>query len=116
MSPSPDTHVTTLLVVLSVGLLAERLVVVYFTRKIAKRKRRMWVPYVPFGLLGLVVLALRSPAYSKIGIYQRPTGRRTYTHTGFSAPLPGDGEHPVKRRKRTVPLAGYHLPATDRVR
>jgi hypothetical protein len=116
MSTSPDIHMTTLLVVVCAALLAERLVVVYFTRKIAKRKRRMWVPYIPFGLLGLVVIAMRSPAYSNMGIYTRPSGGRTYTHTGFSAPLPADAELPAKRRRRTVPLAGYHLPATDRVR
>ena len=60
--PEPhDIHVTTLAIVICAALCAEHLLVAYSTRKLAKRKGRMWIPYALFGLLGLVVLALRRP-------------------------------------------------------
>jgi hypothetical protein len=101
--------VTTLAIILIVAGCAERLVIVYFTWKLARRKGRMWLPYVLFGLLGYIVLALRSPAYESLRHEPRATLRRGYTHTGFARPAEEIDEF-VVRPKRVAPLAGYHLP------
>jgi hypothetical protein len=104
-------HWTTLTIVVVGVLCAERVVAAYPAWRLAKRKGRMWLPYELFGLVGLAALSLRSPAYWVLSAHVRPVRRTVYTHTGFSGPvavaLP---ELPVKRRKKTSPLAEYHLP------
>jgi hypothetical protein len=106
-------HVTTLLIVICAALCAERLLVAYPTWKLARRRGRMWLPYELFGLVGLVLLALRSPAYSVLAAHAHPKSRTGYTHAGFSGPV-AEAEpdlYPTKRKRRRLsPLAGYHLP------
>ena len=105
-------HWTTLTIAVVAALGVERVVVAYPAWKLARRKGRMWLPYELFGLVGLLVLSLRAPAYWVLSAHIRLSAKRTvYTHTGFSGPvavaLP---EIPVKRRKKTSALAEYHLP------
>jgi hypothetical protein len=104
-------HSTTLAIVIAAVLCAERVLAAYPAWTLAKRKGRMWFPYELFGLVGLIVLALRSPAYSVLSAHVRPARRAGYTHTGFSGPL-SDAlpEIHAKRRKKASPLAEYHLP------
>jgi hypothetical protein len=110
MDTNIDIYSTSLVIAVCAVVCAERVVVAYFTWKLAKRKGRLWLPYVLVGLLGLAVLALRSPTRSAWHA-ARPQRRTGYTHTGFSGPLAGDLlEVPARRRKRTNPLADYHLP------
>jgi hypothetical protein len=106
-------HVTTLLIAICAALCAERVLVAYSTRKLAKRRGRMWMPYALFGVLGLAFLALRAPAYSVLSSHVRPRKQTGYTHAGFSGPVPEADVDllPVKRKRRRLsPLHGYHLP------
>jgi hypothetical protein len=106
-------HVTTLLIAIAAALCAERILVAYSTRKLARRRGRMWMPYALFGLVGMAVLALRAPAYSVLSSHVRPRKRTGYTHVGFSGPVP-EAEvelYPAKRKRRRLsPLHGYHFP------
>lgn len=104
-------HRTTLAIVVAAVLCGERVLLAYPVWRLAKRKGRMWFPYELFGLVGLIVLALRSPAYSVLSSHVRPARRAGYTHTGFSGPLSdARPELPAKRSRKTRPLAEYHLP------
>jgi hypothetical protein len=116
----PTIHVTTMLIVICAALCAERLLVAYPAWKLGRRRGRMWLPYVVFGLLGLFVLALRSPAYSVLTSRSHARRPSVYTHTGFSVQALTEEDLFVfrkKRRKRAVPLGDYHIPeqaVTDR--
>jgi hypothetical protein len=108
-------HVTSAVIAICAALCAERALVAYPTWKLAKRRGRMWPPYVLFGLLGLAFLALRSPAYSVLSARQHPKKRTGYTHAGFSGPVPEaqaevDLYQAKRKRRRLSPLHGYHLP------
>jgi hypothetical protein len=110
--------VTNLTIIVVLALAAERLVLAYFTWTLAKRKGRLWFAYVIFGLVGYIVLALRSANSSVLDDSPRVLSRSAYTHTGFGRP--NENETALEpRRKRSTPLAGYHVPrgqATSRVR
>jgi hypothetical protein len=108
-------HVTSLALAICAALCAERILVAYPTRKVAKRRGRMWLPYLLFGLLGLAFLALRSPAYSVLSARVHAKKRTGFTHAGFSGPVPeAQAEvdlYPAKRKRRRLSaLNGYHLP------
>ena len=105
------THLSALAIIVCAAFCVERVLVAYYTWKLAKRKGRMWLPYALFGLLGLAVLALRSPAYSALSTRARSATRPGYTHTGFSGPATdAELELAEKPKRRVSPLAGYHLP------
>lgn len=106
-------HVTTLLIVICAALCAERVLLAYHTRRLARRRGRMWLPYAVFGLLGLAFLALQPPAYSVLAAHAHPRKRSGYTHAGFSGPTAEAAPDLflVKRKRhRLSPLAEYHLP------
>ena len=108
-------HLTSVAIAICAALCAERILVAYPTRKLAKRRGRMWLPYVLFGLLGLAFLALRSPAYSVLSARLHPKKRTGYTHAGFSGPVPEAQPevdlYPAKRKRRRLSaLHDYHLP------
>jgi hypothetical protein len=110
MDTNLDTYSTSLVIAICAVACAERVLVAYFTWKLAKRKGRLWLPYVLFGLLGLAVLALRSPTRSA-WLAARPQRRTGFTHTGFSGPVADERlELPARGRRRPRPLADYHLP------
>jgi hypothetical protein len=110
--------VTSLAIIVVLALAAERLVVAYFTWTMAKRKGRLWFAYAIFGLVGYIVLALRSTDSSVLDDHPRVTSRPGHTHTGFARPE--DIAAALEpRKKRPAPLDGYHLPrgaATSRAR
>jgi hypothetical protein len=118
----PTIHVTTMLIVICAALCAERVLVAYPAWKLGRRKGRMWLPYVVFGLLGLLVLAVRSPAYSVLTSRAHARRPSVYTNSGFGVPVPTEDDLRVfkkRRRKRPAPLGDYHIPeqaVTDRAR
>jgi hypothetical protein len=106
--------VTTIAIIVVLALAAERLLVAYFTWTMARRKGRLWLPYAIFGLVGYIVLALRSTNHAVLDDRPRITSRDSFTHTGFARPgfvRPEDIQEALDpQQKRTASLEGYHLP------